>query len=83
MLGGMPQTLTRMILGKALSIHQTRDIFRLVLEKNKMMTIPFSTKDACGNFLPHIFHLPKDLYMTAMLKETFQAAMQMVAVVGL
>lgn len=33
-----------------------------------MLTIPFKSKDACENFLPHIFNLPKDLYMTAMLK---------------
>ena len=83
MLGGMPETLCRMILGKALSVHEVRDVFRLVVEKNKMLTIPFKSKDACENFLPHIFNLPKDLYMTAMLKESFQAAMQMVAVVGI
>jgi len=48
-----------------------------------MLTIGLGTKDACENFLPHVFSLPKDLYMTAMLKEAFQAAMQMVAVVGI
>lgn len=83
MLGGMPETLCRMILGKGLSIHEVRDIFRIVIEKNNKLTIPFSIKDASENFLPHIFKLPKDLYMTAMMRESFQAAMQMVAVVGL
>ena len=48
-----------------------------------MLTIPMSSKNACENFLPHIFNLPKDLYMAAMLKDSFQAAMQMVAVVGI
>jgi len=31
MLGGMPETLCRMILGKALGIHEVRDVFRLVV----------------------------------------------------
>jgi hypothetical protein len=35
MLGGMPDTLYKMILGKALSIHELRDIFRSVILKNK------------------------------------------------
>ena len=35
MLGGMPETQYRMILGKAISIQEMRDIFRLVVMKNK------------------------------------------------
>jgi hypothetical protein len=46
MLGGMPETLRRLILGNSLSIHEMRDIFRFVLAKNKELTIPMSTKDA-------------------------------------
>jgi len=57
-----------MILGKALSIHELRDIFRTILLKNKELTTPFSTPKAAENFMPHIFLLPKDLYMTAILK---------------
>lgn len=68
MLGGMPETQYRMILGKGVSVAEMRDIFRLVVSKNKELTIPLSMKDATENFLPHIFLLPKDLYMTAMLK---------------
>lgn len=33
--------------------------------------------------MPHIFLLPKDLYMTALLKEAFQGATQMVCTVGI
>jgi hypothetical protein len=33
--------------------------------------------------MPHIFNTPKDLYMTAMLKEAFQAATQVVCAVGM
>lgn len=35
MLGGMPETQFRMILGQGLSISEMRDIFRLVILKNK------------------------------------------------
>ncbi len=39
-------------------------------------------KDAALTFLPHVFQQPRDLYMTAMLKEAFQAATSIVALVG-
>jgi hypothetical protein len=83
MLGGMPETLYRMILGKSLTIHEFRDVFRTILTKNKELTTPFTTKQAAENFMPHIFHTPKDLYMAALLKEAFQAATQMVCAVGM
>ena len=35
MLGGMPESLYKMILGKSLSIHEMRDIFRTIILKNK------------------------------------------------
>jgi len=35
-----------MILGKSLSIHELRDIFRITLVKNKELTTPFTTKAA-------------------------------------
>lgn len=41
MLGGMPDSLYKMILGKALSIHELRDIFRTTILKNKELTTPF------------------------------------------
>lgn len=83
MLGGMPETLRRLILGNSLTVHEMRDIFRFVLAKNKELTIPVTTKEATENFLPHIFQLPKDLYMTAMIKEAFQATTDMIAFVGI
>lgn len=33
--------------------------------------------------MPHVFYAPKDLYMTALLKEAFQAATCIVAFVGI
>lgn len=83
MLGGMPETLYRMILGKSLTIHEFRDVFRTIVSRNRELTTPFSTRQAAENFMPHIFHTPKDLYMTALLKESFQAATQMVCAVGM
>lgn len=83
MLGGMPETLSRLILGNSLSIHELRDVFRFVLARNKELTVPMATKDATENFLPHIFQLPKDLYMTAIIKEAFQASVEMLACVGI
>lgn len=44
---------------------------------------PISIKTATNYLLPHIFQTPKDLYMTAMLKESFQAATCITAFVGI
>lgn len=46
MLGGMPETQYRMILGKAVSVTEMRDIFRLVVMKNRDLTIPMNIKEA-------------------------------------
>ena len=83
MLGGIPESLYKMILGSSVSIHELRDIFRFVISKNNELTVPNSLEDACTNFLPHIFQTPKDLYLTAILKEAFQAATEVTAFVGL
>ena len=72
-----------MILGKALTLVELRDLFRTIIMKNKELSRPFSISKASENFMPHIFLLPKDLYMTAILKEAFQAATQVVASVGI
>jgi len=42
-----------------------------------------SFREGCFNFLPHVFQTPKDLYMTAILKESFQISTDMVAMVGI
>jgi hypothetical protein len=46
MLGGMPETQYRMILGKGVSVEEMRDIFRLVVLKNKELKVPMTIKDA-------------------------------------
>jgi hypothetical protein len=44
---------------------------------------PIGIKTATEFLLPHIFSAPKDLYMTALLKESFQAATSIVGFVGI
>ena len=83
MLGDMPETLLRQKLGNSLSIGEMRDLFKFVIEKMGELKVPISMKEATLNFLPHVFLAPKDLYMTAMLKEAFQAATCVTAFVGL
>ena len=46
LLGGMPESLYKMILGKSLSIHELRDIFRTTILKNKELTTPFTLSKA-------------------------------------
>ncbi len=48
-----------------------RDLFKFLLLKMKELKQPISMRDAAYNFMPHIFNLPRDLYITAMLKESF------------
>lgn len=82
MLGDMSEILYRRILGNSLTLDETKDIFRFLTDKLKRLEEPISYREAAHNFLPHIFQLPKDLYMTAMLKEAFQAATSVTAFVA-
>lgn len=83
LLGDMPEPLLRQIVGNTISIEEMRDLFRFVLNKIKETSHPMTMRQATLMFLPHIFQIPKDLYMAAMLKESFQAATCIVAFVGL
>jgi hypothetical protein len=83
MLGDMPETLLRRQLGNSISIDEMRDLFKFVLKKKTELKENISFKEASILFLPHIFQAPRDLFMTAMLKEAFQASTSMLALVGL
>ena len=83
LLGDMPDPLLRQIVGNSVSIEEMRGLFRMVLTKMEEVEKPMTMKEATLMFLPHIFQIPKDLYMTALLKESFQAATCIVAFVGL
>ena len=82
MLGDMTETLYRRILGNSLTLEEMKDVFRFLTDKLRQMEEPVSYREAAHNFLPHIFQAPRDLYMAAMLKESFQAATSICAFVG-
>ncbi len=82
MLGDMTETLYRRILGNSLTLEEMKDVFRFLTDKLQKMEEPISYREAAHNFLPHIFHTPRDLYMAALLKEAFQAATSICAFVG-
>jgi len=82
-LGEMPELLLRRKLGNAIPIGELRDLFKFVIGKMNDLKTPITMREATLNFLPHVFLLPKDLYMTALLKEAFQAATCITAFVGL
>eukprot|EP01016_Furgasonia_blochmanni_P055040 TRINITY_DN9140_c0_g3_i1.p1 TRINITY_DN9140_c0_g3~~TRINITY_DN9140_c0_g3_i1.p1 ORF type:complete len:320 (-),score=66.94 TRINITY_DN9140_c0_g3_i1:120-1079(-) len=82
-LGDMPETLYRQQLGNNLSLHELKDLFKFIISKNRELKEPLSLRDATLQFVPHIFQVPRDLYMTALLKESFQAATCIVAMVGI
>jgi len=82
-LGEMPELLFRQKVANNLSIGELRDLFKFVIGKLQELNQPMSMREATLNFLPHIFLAPKDLYMTALLKEAFQAATCITAFVGL
>jgi hypothetical protein len=83
MLGGIPESLYKLILGNSVTIHELRDMFKFIILKNNELTVPSSIENACKNFLPHIFQTPKDLYLTSIMKESFQAALEVTAFVGI
>ena len=82
-LGEMSEILYRRILGNSLTLEQLKDIYKFLFEKIERLDQPISFREAAHDYLPHIFQLPKDLYMAAMLKESFQAATSIVAYVGI
>ena len=82
MLTEMPEILFRQIIANNLSLDQLKDIFKFAVESTSQLTTPVSLREAAFNFLPHVFQSPKDLYMTALLKESFQAATCIVGFVG-
>jgi len=82
-LGEMPETLLRQIVGNTVGIEEMRELFKLVLRKMEETEKPMTMKEATLLFLPHIFQIPKDLYMTALMKEAFQAATCITAFVGI
>lgn len=87
LLGDMPEPLLRMQLGNTLPLSTVREIYNLVVEKlnehyKEHPDVLMTMEEMTMIYFPHIFQMPRDLYMTAMLKEAFPAASQSAAFVG-
>jgi hypothetical protein len=81
-LGDMPEILLRQIIGNSLSLEDAKDIFRYVLDQISKSKIPITMETATIQYFSHIFLMPKDLYMTALMKDVLKAVNSMVAFVG-
>lgn len=81
LLGAMPEPLLRIQVGNRISIEEMRDLFKFIIGKANEMNEVTGLREITMNLLPHIFQAPMDLYMTAMLKEAFQASTSIVAMV--
>lgn len=86
-LGDMPEPLLRMQLGNTLPLDAVKDIFKFVVEKlNQHYAenpgVLVSMEDMTLLYFPHIFHMPRDLYLTAMIKEVAPASRLTAAFVG-
>jgi hypothetical protein len=73
-LGDMPEVLMRQILGNSLSLEDVKDIFKFVLQQISKAKVPLTMQTASQTYFSHIFLMPKDLYMTALLRNVMQAA---------
>lgn len=82
LLGEIPETLYRQIIANSLTLDELKDIFKFVADCLEKMDNPISFREAAYDFLPHVFQAPKDLYLTAILKEAFQACVSINAFVG-
>lgn len=86
-LGDMPEPLLRLQLGNTLPLSTVKEIYNFVVEKlaehyRDNPQVLMTMEEMTLTYFPHIFQMPRDLYLTAMLKETFPAVDQTVAFVG-
>lgn len=82
LMADMPEILLRQILGNSLSLEDTKDIFKFVLDQISKTQAPIDMRTATLTYFSHIFLMPKDLYMTAVLKEVMKASNSCIAFVG-
>lgn len=86
-LGDMPEPLLRMQLGNTIPIQVVREIYDFITSQaaehySKHPDLPVTMEELTLQYFPHIFQMPRDLYVTALLKEVFPSAMQTAAFVG-
>jgi hypothetical protein len=87
LLGDMPETLLRIQLGNTLPLSTVQEIYSFVVEKlaehyRKYPDVLMTMEEMTMTYFPHIFQMPRDLYITAMLKEAFQSCNTTAAFVG-
>lgn len=82
LLSEMPEILYRQILANGLSLDELKDIYKFIASCVEKLEEPISFREAAYNFMPHIFQSPRDLYLTALLKEALQACTSITGFVG-
>lgn len=82
LLGDMPEVLLRQVVGNSLSLEDVKDIFKYVLEQISKAKVPITMGSATQQYFSHIFQMPRDLYMTALLRNTMMASNTCLAFVG-
>ena len=87
LLGDMPETLLRLQLGNTLPLSTVRDIYVFVVEKlvehyKEHPDVLMTMEEMTLFYFPHIFQMPRDLYLTAMLKEALPSSSITAAFIG-
>mmetsp|Transcript_13895 Transcript_13895/g.13883 ORF Transcript_13895/g.13883 Transcript_13895/m.13883 type:complete len:209 (+) Transcript_13895:621-1247(+) len=86
-LGDMPEQLLRLQLGNTIPLATVREIYHFVVEKlnehyKENPGVLMTMEEMTMSYFPHIFQMPRDLYITTMLKETFPAGALTAAFLG-
>jgi hypothetical protein len=86
-LGDMPEPLLRIQLGNTLPLETVREIYAFVITKMQEhyadpTLTPITMEECTLLYFPHIFQMPRDLYLTAMIKETIPASTTTAVFVG-
>jgi hypothetical protein len=82
LLGDMPEILLRQIIGNTISIGECRDIFKSVLKHLKESNGELDMQSTSLYFYSHIFLAPRDIYISAILKNVLKACVSVLAFVG-
>ena len=87
MLADMPEALLRLQLGNTVPLTTVREIYGFIVDKlvqhyAQHPDVLVTMEEMTLHYFPHIFQVPRDLYLTALLKEAFPASGITAAFVG-
>jgi hypothetical protein len=87
LLGDMPEQLLRIQLGNTIPLSTVKEMYDFILEKlsehyRKHPDVLMTMEEMTMYYFPHIFQMPRDLYLTAMIKETAPATSTTAVFVG-